>query len=146
MWSKYILTLLLAIICQQGVAQDWLHLSKDKILSELETKCQDVKIISTSDTEIRINCNEEDERCRVFPVSYQFRLTDGACTSYLRILPVHNYWAATILELVNQQEGEGSGEELDVDGETLQSDYDFSSYKLHLSLEKEQLQVRFTAK
>ncbi|MEG1749235.1 MAG: hypothetical protein RRZ65_08450 [Tannerellaceae bacterium] len=145
MWNK--LSILCVGLCcfQLGYSQEWLGQSKEQIRLKIESKGTEAVIVSVSDTVFKINCSEEDERCRKFNVSYLFRIKEEICISYRRILPIHSYWAITLRELILQQDANGSGNELDIDGETLLTDYVFDGYSLHLSLENNQLVLSFTS-
>ena len=49
-------------------------------------------------------------------------------------------------DLIAQEEGTPSGEDLDIDGETLASDYDFEDFTLHFSVENGCLIAEFRRK
>lgn len=147
MWNKIRLVVLLLLLClQTGFAQEWLRESRKEIHTAVGQKMKKAVILSETDSLIRINGEEEDERCRIFKVSYIFVLDQDRCISYKRILPIHNYWATTFQELVSLQEAKGSGETLDIDGETLLTDYVFDTYTLHLSIEADHLIAWFKIK
>ncbi|WP_080902770.1 hypothetical protein [Parabacteroides sp. Marseille-P3160] len=146
MWNKIRFILIFCLFLQIGFAQEWLGQSRKQILSGIERKVQQAEILPDTDSLLKINCQEEDERCRKFQVSYIFTFDSDRCISYRRILPLHNYWATTFQELVSQQEAKGSGETLDVDGEMLLTDYAFEAYTLHLSIEANHLNALFKIK
>lgn len=147
MLTKFIITTCLAFFALlPGAAQDWLGKTKAEIEAGVKGKGVGAEVLSESDSSLALRCEEEDERCRKFDVRYEFTFADDACVSYRRILPLHSYWALTMQDLIAQEEGEASGDELDIDGETLQTDYDFEDFTLHFSLEGDKLVATFRQK
>lgn len=147
MLSKFFITTCLSFIALlPGTAQEWLGKSKTEIRTGITGKGVDAEVLSETDSTLALSCEEEDERCRKFDVYYEFSFKDETCTSYQRILPLHSYWAITLQDQITLDEGEGSGEELDIDGESLQTDYLFEDYTLHLSIQDGKLIASFQLK
>ena len=147
MFTKISITFLLSILALlPGAAQDWLGQTRADIRTGITGKGTAAKVLDETDTTLTLRCEEEDERCRKFDVRYEFSFAADACTAYRRILPLHSYWAITMQDLIAQEEGTPSGEDLDIDGETLASDYDFEDFTLHFSVENGCLIAEFRRK
>ena len=54
------------------------------------------------------------------------------------------YWAATLQEEASLQEADASGEEIDVDGETLNTLYTFDNFRIQVSLKNDRLSLLYT--
>ncbi|WP_455637810.1 hypothetical protein [Parabacteroides sp.] len=141
-WNKTMLSLLLLLLCSQaGFCQDWLNKTDKEILQYIEEHKERVKDSRQTETLFTMTCQEEDELGRLFDVSYSFQLKDHTCFSYERLLPAHRYWAAILLEQASQQEAEPSGDEIEVDGEILNSVYTFDDYTIYIAIKNESLSL-----
>lgn len=144
MWNRLLISLLLLLCSQGGFSQTWLNKTDKEILQYTEEHKERIRDCQQTATLLTLTCQEEDELGRLFDVSYRFNLKDNVCTSYERLLPAHRYWAATLLEQVSQQEADASGEEIDVDGETLNTIYMFDEYVVHITLKNDRLSLVYT--
>lgn len=143
MSNKVFMLLLALTVCLTCQADVWLGKEKKEILDNLVGKGESTEIVADNEKELKIKCIIEDERCRRFDVEYSFKLTKGICTYYSEMMPVHNYWAGVYKDFINQQEGQGKGKELDVDGEILLTEYIFDGYTLNFKIEDERLVATF---
>lgn len=141
MWNRFLVGLLLLFCSLSGFSQTWLNKTDKEILQYIEEHKDRIQDSKQAEELFTMTCQEEDELGRLFDVSYRFNLKDHVCISYERLLPAHRYWAATLLEQASQQEAEPSGDEIEVDGETMNSVYTFDDYMLHIALKNEQLSL-----
>lgn len=139
MWNRLLIGLLLLFGSQAAFSQTWLNKTDTDILLFISENKERIENSQQTDTLFTMTCQEEDELGRLFEVSYRFQLKEKVCVSYQRFLPIHRYWAATLLEQVSQLEAEASGEEIDVDGETLNTLYIFDDYRIQVSLKDDWL-------
>lgn len=144
MWNKLMIVLLLLVGSQAIFSQTWLDKTDKNILQYISENKERIENCKQTDTLFIMTDQEEDELGRLFKVSYRFYLENNVCVSYERLLPIHRYWAATLLEEISLQEAEASGEEIDVDGETLNTIYTFDDYQIHLSLKDDLLILFYT--
>ncbi len=79
---------------------------------------------------------EEDERGRIFEVSYTLVFEAGNCVAYRQKMDLHEYWVARILELVELKEGKENGDPIEINGEQLYSAYEFADFKMNLSVQQ----------
>lgn len=145
MWNKFIISLLLLVGSQAIFPQTWLNKTDTDILRYIADHKERIVDSQPGDTLFRMTCREEDELGRLFDVSYHFHLKNHICTSYERLLPAHRYWASTLLEQVSLQEADLAGEEIEVDGEILNTIYLFDDYRIHISLKEDRLCLRYRA-
>lgn len=143
MLNKVFMFFLALFFCLACHADVWLGKEKREILDNLSGKGGIAEIIINNGDELKMKCVIEDERCRNFEVEYRFRLEKGVCVSYSEKVPIHSYWVGVYKDFINQQEGRGAGEELDVDGESLQTNYTFIDYSLNFKIEHEHLIATF---
>ena len=143
MWNRLMIGLVLLLGSQAAFSQTWLKKTDKDILQYIEEHKERIQDSKQTTELFTITCQEEDELGRLFDVSYRFNLKDHICTSYEYLLPIHRYWAATIQEQASQQEAKPSGEEIEVDGETLHSVYTFDDYILHIMLKDDHLSLIF---
>lgn len=148
MWNRWNILQLLAIagcglICPNCPAQEWLGHTREEIRQQLGGKAGVATFPRETPEELEAACTEEDERCRKFDVEYLFRFEQDTCTTYIRRLPLHAYWAVTLREEAEQQEAQSSGEELEIDGEPLRSEYRTESYTMRLRVEETYLIATF---
>ena len=144
MWNRLLITLLLLFCSQGGFSQTWLNKTDKDILQYIEEHKERIQDYRQMSTLFTMNCQEEDELGRLFEVSYRFDLKKNVCTSYERLLPAHHYWASTLLEQASQQEADASGEEIEVDGEILNTIYTYDDYALHIALKNDRLSLIYT--
>lgn len=144
MWNKLVISLLLLLGSQAGFCQTWLNKTDKDILLYITEQKERIKDSKQTDTLFTMTCQEEDELGRLFEVSYRFNMKDNLCTSYERLLPAHHYWVATLQEQASQQEAESSGEEIEVDGETLHTVYIFEDYRIQILLKENLLSLLYT--
>lgn len=146
MWNKLLIPLLLLLGSQGGFCQTWLNKTDKDILQYIEEHKERIQDSRQTDSLFTMTCQEEDELGRLFDVTYRFDMKENVCTSYERLLPAHRYWAATLLEQASQQEADASGEEIEVDGETLNTVYTFDRYTLHIILKDDRLSLTYRKK
>lgn len=144
MWNRLLIGLLLLLSSQAVFSQTWLNKTDKDILQYIADNKERIEDSNQTDTLFTLTCQEEDELGRLFDVTYRFSLKDHICLSYERLLPVHRYWAATLLEQVSLQEADASGEEIDVDGETLNALYTFDGFRIQISLKNDRLSLLYT--
>lgn len=144
MWNKLITSLWLLLSSQAIFSQTWLGKTNKDILQYISENKERIENNKQTDTLFTMTEQEEDELGRLFKVSYRFSLENNTCVSYERLLPFHRYWATTLLEQVSLQEAEVSGNEINVDGEILNTVYTFDDYQIHLSLKDDQLILLYT--
>lgn len=133
MWNKLIISLLLLLGNQAAFSQMWLNKTDKDILQYISDNKERIEDTNRTETLFILTEQVEDELGRLFKVSYRFYLEDHTCISYERSLPAHRYWATTLLEEVSLQEAEGSGNEINIDGEILNEVYTFDNYQIRLS-------------
>lgn len=143
MWNRLLIPLLLLLCSQGGFCQTWLNKTDKEILQYIEEHKERIQDSRQTGSLFTMTCQEEDELGRLFDVTYRFDMKDNVCTSYERLLPAHRYWAATLLEQASQQEADASGEEIEVDGETLNTIYIYDDYTLHISLKDDHLSLLY---
>lgn len=144
MWNRLLISLLLLLGSQAGFSQVWLNKTDKDILQYIEEHKERVEDSRQTAALFTLTCQEEDELGRLFDVSYQFHMENNICTSYERLLPAHRYWASTLLEQASQQEADTSGDEIDVDGEMLNTVYTFDDYAVHIALKNDRLSLIYT--
>lgn len=144
MWNRLLISLLLLLCSQAGFSQVWLNKTDKDILQYIEEHKERVEDSRQTAALITLACQEEDELGRLFDVSYLFNMVNNICTSYERLLPAHRYWASTFLEQASQQEADASGDEIDVDGEMLNTVYTFDNHVVHISLKNDRLSLIYT--
>lgn len=136
--------LIVLLLCLSGaypvIAQEFLGKSGQDIQRFITTKGG--APACSSDT-LRLNCREEDERGRIFDVSYSFALKDGICTSYRKTVPLHEHWLGVLRELINQHEGEGLGDTFEAESEKLSFIYKFEDFRIKLIPETGKIGVLF---
>lgn len=144
MWNRLLISLLLLLCSQAGFSQVWLNKTDKDILQYIEEHKERIQDSEQTAALITLTCQEEDELGRLFNVSYLFNMENNICTSYERLLPAHRYWASTFLEQTSQQEADASGDEIDVDGEMLNTVYTFDNHVVHISLKNDRLSLIYT--
>ncbi|WP_129696976.1 hypothetical protein [Parabacteroides goldsteinii] len=144
MWNRLLISLLLLLGSQALFSQTWLNKTDKDILLYISENKERIEDCKQTDTLFTLTCQEEDELGRLFEVSYRFNLEKNACISYERLLPIHRYWATTLLEEASLQEADASGEEIDVDGETLNTLYTFDNFRIQVSLKNDRLSLLYT--
>lgn len=144
MWNRLLISLLLLLCSQAGFSQVWLNKTDKDILQYIEEHKERIQDSEQTTALITLTCQEEDELGRLFDVSYLFNMENNICTSYERLLPAHRYWASTFLEQASQQEADASGDEIDVDGEMLNTVYTFDDYAVHIALKNDRLSLIYT--
>lgn len=102
-----------------------------------------IEAVVAGDT-IGCRFQEEDERGRIFDVTYDFVMKDGHCDSYRKVVALHEYWVGVVKELVDLKEGEGEGESFDVEGEELFPVYRFEDSVLKLEIRAGNLYMVFS--
>lgn len=145
MWNKFILSLWLLLGNQAVFSQTWLNKTDKDILQYIADNKERIEDSRQTATLFTMTCREEDELGRLFDVAYRFNLKENVCVSYERLLPAHRYWAATLLEQVSQQEADASGDEIEVDGETLNTVYTFDNHIVHIALKDDRLSLTYTS-
>lgn len=143
MWNRLLIPLLLLLCSQGGFCQTWLNKTDKEILQYIEEHKERIQDSRQTGSLFTMTCQEEDELGRLFDVTYRFDMKENVCTSYERLLPAHRYWAVTLLEQASQQEADASGEEIEVDGETLNTIYIYDDYTLHISLKDDHLSLLY---
>ncbi len=140
MWNKLLLPVLFLISgINIAFSQEFLGRTHTEIKRFLEDNRANVlHCIKTVDT-LRLVYSEEDERNRRFEVEYSFFFTKDTCRQYEKKVPSHEYYANQIKDNVSLKNAEGSGNMLEIDGETLYSVYRFEKYVLLLQLENNKL-------
>lgn len=138
MWNRLLISLLLLLGSQALFSQTWLNKTDKDILLYISENKERIEDSKQTETLFTLTCQEEDELGRLFEVSYRFNLEKNVCISYERLLPIHRYWAATL------QEADASGEEIDVDGETLNTLYTFDDFRIQVSLKNDRLSLLYT--
>lgn len=144
MWNKLLIPLLLLLCSQGGFGQTWLNKMDKDILQYIDEHKERIQDSLQTPSLFTMTCQEEDELGRLFDVSYRFNLKENVCTSYERLLPAHRYWASTLQEQASQQEADASGDEIDVDGETLNTMYTFDGYIIRIALKDDYLSLIYT--
>lgn len=144
MWNRLLISLLLLLGSQALFSQTWLNKTDKDILLYISENKERIEDSKQTDTLFTLTCKEEDELGRLFEVSYRFNLEKNVCISYERLLPIHRYWAATLQEEASLQEADASGEEIDVDGETLNTLYTFDDFRIQVSLKNDRLSLLYT--
>ena len=97
MWNRLLISLLLLLGSQALFSQTWLNKTDKDILLYISENKERIEDSKQTDTLFTLTCQEEDELGRLFEVSYRFNLEKNVCISYERLLPIHRYWAATLL-------------------------------------------------
>lgn len=144
MWNRLLIPLLLLLCSQGGFGQTWLNKTDKDILQYIAENKERIEESKQTATLFTLTCQEEDELGRLFDVAYRFTLKDHVCISYERLLPAHRYWATTLLEQASQQEADASGDEIEVDGETLNTVYVFEDYRIHVAMKEDTLSLFYT--
>lgn len=144
MWNRLLISLLLLLCSQAGFSQVWLNKTDKDILQYIEEHKERIQDSRQTAALITLTCQEEDELGRLFDVSYLFNMENNICTSYERLLPAHRYWAATFLEQASQQEADASNDEIEVDGERMNTVYTFDNHVVHISLKNDRLSLIYT--
>lgn len=128
MWNKIMMFFLLFICIQITIrGQEYLGQNKSVILGFIETNKYRIDNLVASDDMISFTFEEEDERNRTFIVNYNFVIENQECISYTKELPIHEYWAHTILDMVTQRKAKASGQTVSVDGVSLNTQYNLKS-------------------
>nr|WP_129732665.1 hypothetical protein [Parabacteroides goldsteinii] len=146
MWNRLMIGLLLLLGSQAAFSQVWLGKTDKDFVQFVNDNKERIKESQFFDTLFTMVYQEEDELGRLFDVTYRFTIDNNICTSYQQILPAHRYWAATIQEQASQQEADASGETIDVDGETLNTHYQFDDYDMLISMENDRLILQYNKK
>ncbi|WP_075560070.1 hypothetical protein [Parabacteroides timonensis] len=146
MWNKLMIGLLLLVGSQAAFSQVWLGKTDKDFIQFVNDNKERIKESQFTDKLFTMVYQEEDELGRLFDVTYRFTIDNNICTSYQQILPAHSYWAATIQEQASQQEADASGETIDVDGETLNTHYQFDDYDMLISMENDRLILQYNKK
>lgn len=144
MWNRLLIPLLLLLCSQRGFGQTWLNKTDKDILQYVEEHKERIQDSRQTPSLFTMTCQEEDELGRLFDVTYRFDLKENVCTSYEHLLPAHRYWASTLLEQASQQEADASGDEIDVDGETMNTVYTFDDHVVHIALKDDRLSLIYT--
>lgn len=133
MWNKIILaTSIWMICCLKLQAQEFLGKSKPDIERFIQTNSTRISRIQQEDNNLQFVYEEEDERNRLFEVSYCFYFQNGICSTYEKQLPRNEYWMQTIHDLVALKKGKASGNTLEIDNDTLSSQYRFDTFLLEI--------------
>ncbi len=144
MWNKICLIFLFFMACFVVDAQNFLGKTKMEIEQFIKDNQAVAIDVQRNDSSIVFRYEEEDERNRMFEATCKFILDKGRCSSYEKVVVIHEYWAKSIQDLVSLKKAKGSGDIIAVDGENLFSLYAFDEgFFLKLILKEEYLIQKF---
>ncbi len=148
MWNKkYIVFIVMLTFCLSPLkSQDFLGKSKNDVLKFMERNTPRISQIELNNDSVSFIYEEEDEINRMFDIHYAFLFSDDVCVSYVRKLPVNEYFLKTILDMVSLKEGKGSCYTFSIEGESLHSVYEFENFFLKLALKDDVILQRFESK
>lgn len=129
-------------LCGAGTAaaQEFLGEPESEVRRFIGT--QGAEPVVAGDT-IGCRFQEEDERGRIFEVTYDFVMKEGRCDSYRKVVDLHEYWVGAVKELVELKEGEGEGEPFSAEGEELFPVYRLEEAVLRLEIKAGKLYLVF---
>lgn len=143
MWNKVLLLITLLLSGYSSSFAQYLGKDQGHILKFIEANKYRIENLKQDESSINFTFEEEDERNRTFFVDYSFSLRNSICIAYTKTALIHEYWATTILDLVNLKQAKPSGNHIDIDGIKLNSKYTFEEETLSITKNNDTFMLKY---